>query len=445
MLKFKRNYQAVFYIKDDRTEKEEVVIIEPPFTVSFKTTLGYLNDDGASFQFINLDYDVQKKLWRDFFDESHKRIRLQFFAGYGKTEDLPLLVDFDVFRCTSERASGSVDVVTTIQCMPSLDSANRYAYANATFDQRSKYIDIVSSLIDKIPNLKVGFVADDLGELPNSRTFIGNAIDLIKNEFKNHYVYINNNELNIVKQDNYIFSEIPLISEESGMLGTPRIEEAYMSVDMMFEPNLKPLQLVYLQSSYRLLQSQLYKVFNVSHSGTIGETAASNLTTSLTLELFKISDKRDENVAKKPLQIKEEQREKQQATTSYDWIKPIEGSISSQYGKRTAPTAGASTDHKGIDIKPLTKSASVKAPANGTIASVGYDRWNGNIVRINHGNGIVSVYAHLQRYTVSAGQKVNQGDTIGIVGSTGISTGEHLHFGVKVNDAYVNPIRFVRY
>lgn len=444
MLKFKRNYQAVFYIKDDRTDKEEVVIIEPPFTVSFKTTLGYLNEDGGSFQFINLDYDVQKKLWRDFFDESHKRIRLQFFAGYGKTEDLPLMVDFDVFRCTSERASGSVDVITTVQCMNCIDSGSSYAYANVTFEEKSKYIDIVSNLIDKIPNLKVGFVADDLGELPNSRTFMGNAIDLIKSEFKNHYVYINNNELNIIKPDDYIFSEIPLISETTGMLGTPRVEEQYMSVDMMFEPNLKPLQLVYLESSYRLLQKQLYKVYNVSHSGTIGETSASNLTTSLTLELFKLDEKKDENIAKKPLQQKEEAREKAQATTSFNWIRPVEGGITSNFGMRIHPITKDKKFHNGIDIG-ANAGSNVKAPANGIIDSVSYDNINGNRVRINHGNGVISIYIHLERYLVKSGQNVSQGDIIGIVGSTGQAKGAHLHFSIKENDAYVNPNKYVRY
>lgn len=442
MLKFKRNYQAEFIIKDKSTKREEVVIIEPPITVSFKTFASYLNDNGSTFQFINLDYDTQRKLWRDFYNYADKDITLRFFAGYGKTEDLPLICNMTVYRCTSYREG--VDMYTDLQCTLSPQSFESVGFANITFDKGSKYSDIVSSLIDRIPDLKVGFIADDLGELPNSRTFIGNSIELISNEFKNHHVYIENNELNIVKQDTYVPSEITMISEESGMLDTPRIQEAYLQINTVFEPNISLLQLIYLNSQYSLLQKQIYQVYDISHQGVISETQCSNLTTSLSVLLPKFNYKDKNNMAQKPLQQKEEQRDKKYSTTSYNWIKPVNGRISSNYGKRVAPVAGASTDHRGIDIE-ANAGTIVKAPANGTVVSASRDQWNGNIVRINHGNGIVSIYAHLQSYSVSSGQKVNQGDIIGYVGSTGISTGPHLHFGVKQNDVYVNPNKFVRY
>ena len=76
-----------------------------------------------------------------------------------------------------------------------------------------------------------------------------------------------------------------------------------------------------------------------------------------------------------------------------------------------------------------------------TIAS--YSNSAGYYVTINHGDGFSSIYMHMTNYVVSSGQKVNQGQTIGYVGSTGISTGNHLHFGIAQNGAYVNPCSYV--
>ena len=68
----------------------------------------------------------------------------------------------------------------------------------------------------------------------------------------------------------------------------------------------------------------------------------------------------------------------------------------------------------------------------------------GNYIMISHGNGVYTVYMHCSRLLVSVGQSVNQGDVIALVGSTGVSTGPHLHFGVNVNGSYVNPMNYVQ-
>lgn len=442
MLKANRNYQAVFIIKDLKTKQEETIIIQPPFAVDFEISFGLTENGQHScyFQFYNLSYEDQRKLWKDYFGIGTKEIRLHFYAGYGKTEDLTLLASVDVIRCTSQRTSGSVDVITTVETVFN-DLYNSFAFCNITFEKGSKYNDILSALIDKLP-ISIGYVSDDLGEITNSRTFIGNALDLIKDEFRKYNVFTSQNELNILKDDEIIPSEIQVISEETGMLGTPKISNMYLQVDTMFEPNLKLYQVIFLNSTYRLIKSQPYKIFAISHRGTISNTSSSPVTTTITLQY--ISENIKNNEAKKPLKQKEEKRSEEQAKTSYNWIKPVEGAVTSKYGYRTSPTAGASTDHKGIDIS-CNPNTPIKAVANGTITSSSKDEYNGNIIRINHGNGIISIYAHLNQRNVSVGQSVNKGDIIGLAGSTGISTGTHLHFGVKKNDIYVNPNDFVRY
>lgn len=116
--------------------------------------------------------------------------------------------------------------------------------------------------------------------------------------------------------------------------------------------------------------------------------------------------------------------------------------ITSYFGYRNSPTAGASTYHQGIDIA-ASEGSSIWAAASGTVTTASYSSAMGNYVVISHGNGLSTVYEHCSALYVSAGDYVSQGSTIAAVGSTGISTGAHLHFGVMENGSYVNPLYYV--
>ena len=116
--------------------------------------------------------------------------------------------------------------------------------------------------------------------------------------------------------------------------------------------------------------------------------------------------------------------------------------ITSYFGYRSSPTAGASSYHQGVDIG-AGYGASIWAAASGTVTTASYSNAMGNYVVISHGNGVSTVYEHCSALYVSAGQYVSQGETIAAVGSTGISTGAHLHFGVSVGGSYVNPLSYV--
>jgi len=125
-------------------------------------------------------------------------------------------------------------------------------------------------------------------------------------------------------------------------------------------------------------------------------------------------------------------------------IWPLSGysSISSSFGYRVHPITGAQNFHSGIDI-PAPAGTPVMAAASGTVIATSYDSSMGNYVIISHGNGISTVYMHNSVVYVSAGQTVSQGQTISGVGTTGSSTGNHLHFSVKVNGSYVSPLNYV--
>lgn len=124
------------------------------------------------------------------------------------------------------------------------------------------------------------------------------------------------------------------------------------------------------------------------------------------------------------------------------WPCPASGRITSGFGGRSSPTEGASTNHKGIDIGAPTGS-NILAAASGTVTISTYSASAGNYVVISHGGGVSTVYMHCSSRLVSVGDKVSQGDVIAKVGSTGYSTGPHLHFEIRSGGSYVNPSKYV--
>jgi murein DD-endopeptidase MepM/ murein hydrolase activator NlpD len=130
-------------------------------------------------------------------------------------------------------------------------------------------------------------------------------------------------------------------------------------------------------------------------------------------------------------------KDKGLAGASLGFVMPVKGVVTSGFGNRTSPTAGASHYHKGLDFG-VPLNTPVAAAGAGTVIYAGTDKANGNMVKIKHTNGYVSVYAHLNQLGVKEGQALNQGQTLGLSGNTGISTGPHLHF--QLNDAKGNAV-----
>lgn len=128
------------------------------------------------------------------------------------------------------------------------------------------------------------------------------------------------------------------------------------------------------------------------------------------------------------------------ASTPSIW--PTEGRITSSFGYRRSPFTGRRELHKGLDIAaPI--GTPIYATANGRVLSAGRDGAYGLTVTIDHGAGIVTLFAHMHRINVTAGQKVSRGELIGTIGKTGRTTGPHLHYEVRLNGVPVDPKRYV--
>lgn len=127
--------------------------------------------------------------------------------------------------------------------------------------------------------------------------------------------------------------------------------------------------------------------------------------------------------------------------SNLQWPVPSCTLITSRFGYRVAPTSGASTYHGGLDIG-AGMGASIVAAGAGDVIYAGANGGYGNCVMIDHGNGVVTVYAHMSSIGVSYGQYVTAGQYVGAVGSTGVSTGPHCHFEIRINGAQTDPAAY---
>ena len=123
-------------------------------------------------------------------------------------------------------------------------------------------------------------------------------------------------------------------------------------------------------------------------------------------------------------------------------IAPVRGVLTDGFGGRSDPFTGEPSTHGAIDIS-SAMGQPVRAPADGTVIKAEWENGYGKVVYISHGYGYATRYGHLSSFNVRAGQKVKRRDVIGFVGSTGRSTGPHLHYEVRLNNNPVNPLEYI--
>lgn len=156
-----------------------------------------------------------------------------------------------------------------------------------------------------------------------------------------------------------------------------------------------------------------------------------------------------ETIVEKATKVAEEQKQKKEeeerlkSMPSVNGIKlatkPVSGTITSRYG---ASSRIRKSDHTGLDIA-TSSGTPIQVVADGTVTNASYKGSYGNIVKVDHGNNVETWYAHTKKMNVTVGQKVKAGDVIATVGSTGNSTGSHLHFEIRINGKHVNPQEYL--
>ncbi|MGA8865543.1 MAG: M23 family metallopeptidase [Candidatus Sulfotelmatobacter sp.] len=137
--------------------------------------------------------------------------------------------------------------------------------------------------------------------------------------------------------------------------------------------------------------------------------------------------------------------------TTADWFRansapnlwPVEGQITGSFGERIDPFNGEGAFHSGVDIG-SSYGHPIVAPADGVVTFADFLGGYGKMVMLDHGHGISTRYGHLSGFSVTLGEHIHRGDTIGYVGLSGRSTGPHLHYEVRINDTPVNPYKYLR-
>ncbi len=148
-----------------------------------------------------------------------------------------------------------------------------------------------------------------------------------------------------------------------------------------------------------------------------------------------------ERINAESAQIKSALRSWTDGDVALNFIWPIDGEVSGLFGRRRVFNGQPRRPHSGMDIA-AEQGTEIHAPEAGIIRNPGDYFFNGNTVFIDHGQGLVTMFCHMNRIDVKDGQKVQQGDVIGTVGMTGRATGPHLHLGVSLNDERVEPRLF---
>jgi len=155
----------------------------------------------------------------------------------------------------------------------------------------------------------------------------------------------------------------------------------------------------------------------------------------------KVNPNKDDSkrIAAESIRKKKAKKQFSEITPDVDFIWPVTGRISSIFGLRRFFNEQERSPHNGLDIA-AAEGTPVKAAATGTVIDAGDFFFSGNMIYLDHGQGIISLYAHLSEISVKPGDVVKQGDIIGKVGQTGRVTGPHLHFAVLANQTLIDPV-----
>jgi murein DD-endopeptidase MepM/ murein hydrolase activator NlpD len=144
----------------------------------------------------------------------------------------------------------------------------------------------------------------------------------------------------------------------------------------------------------------------------------------------------------KSARLEEFYRDQKVLLSSTPSVWPVRGYLSASFGNRPDPFTGQRDFHPGLDIS-TPVGTKIQAPADGVVLSTAPQGGYGQAIVIDHGYGVVTRYGHLAGYNVRPGQRVHRGDVIAFVGTTGRSTGPHLHYEVWVRDQAQNPLHFI--
>lgn len=281
----KSNRAFIMVIQVGETELLE---INSPCTVEFeivRTNLGESNT--ANFTVYNLSKTNRGKIFKDVNTPQVKRA-IEFFAGYSekKTDILPRCFKGEIKRAISQR-TGS-DFKTVIEAFDGSTSQNPQVVSETTPAGTSnmELLTKLTSSMSGVDTITMGTSAGLLNIAKRSTAIFGPIIDVVK-QLSNDKFYIDSGNAYVLGDNEVVNGEIRLLDANNGIIGTPRRGELYTEIDMIFEPRIKPSQLIELRTITEDRFNGVYKVTSIIHRGTISGAVAGTCLTTLTLQYQK--------------------------------------------------------------------------------------------------------------------------------------------------------------
>lgn len=259
-MKFGRNYRLTI----QTNELSEAIVIEPPFTVEFtvsRSTMGSLNS--AQFKIYNLSEKTRSRIFQDRFNPREYK-RIVFQAGYGS---LTTIFAGNIFQ--AHHARNGNNIVTFIDARDgAFDAQNSMSIR--TVQAGSSIKELVQGLVRDMPNISEGNLSGISGTISRPVVLNGNTLKLI-DRYTNGDVYIDLEQLNVLSQNQVIQGYVPLINSDTGLLGTPIRNDAYLQIDTIFSPEIIVGQVLEVASAVNTAYDGQYKVIGLTHSGIISE------------------------------------------------------------------------------------------------------------------------------------------------------------------------------
>lgn len=273
-------FQYNYYLKIETNKRGEFLEVRPPLTIDFsiaKNTLASITNGTISIY--NLNKYSRKSIQKDSYEYSKLGRTIELLGGYGN--NLYSIFKGNILSAQSERQG--TDFVTTVECYDG-GYAKKQGYISKTFQKGTPYLKVVESLVATLSDFGVtkGAIGEVLGETTRAISLEGYAYDLLI-----HYTggncFIADSKVYVLNNREFTGDYIPEINADTGILGTPVVEETKLKFSMIFEPRINAGQLIKVNSSTTSSEkvNGEYKVTSVTHRGTFSDGVSSSVVTEI--------------------------------------------------------------------------------------------------------------------------------------------------------------------
>lgn len=281
MRSFAGKFNRKFVLRIE-TSEDTFVEIKDPITLEFTITRTNLaSSNTATFVIYNLSNDTRFDIFKDVYDLTTQRA-VQLFAGYadGNKLVLPRAFNGNIKRAYSHRQM--TDVRTEIEAFDGQISMQ--GNVSMPIPAGAVSIDVVKEIIKALPSIETSTIGKKfLDKTTRSSAVMGNPIQLL-NQLTNNGFYIDSQSAYAMSKDEVLLGDVRTINYKNGLLGTPKKMETMVELEMLFEPRMKPSQLVTLESETNTRLNGLYKVTGITHRGVISGAVGGDCRTVLTME-----------------------------------------------------------------------------------------------------------------------------------------------------------------